>query len=416
MKKKLIVSAILTIALCFSLITGATYALFTTESLVNIAINSGKVEMIANITNIETWSLENNKEEAGRTDGTFTLGGSVDFVNSLLTIDKIVPGDKVAFVIEGTNNSNVLVLYRYKIECVDGSKLMSGLEFVINDVKYNSLAKYVSSWQTLNVSQDMDEVEVSIELPESTGNYLQDENTKILVTVEAVQGNANVSGTEEVSYFATNVNELKELLMNKENVVLASDVEMQSSKGGYNKSGVSVNGGVLDGNNNLLEVNNANDTWDCAVYFTGGVIKNLQIGGAFRGVFTAGCNSDLVMDNVIIDNVCYTFSSDGANANYSVIVTNSTLNGWTSYAGGYKSVTFSNCKFGKGNGAYDYAYMRPYSNTPFTNCTFEVGYEFDSTQCTSTFINCYYGDQLITSSNVSTLLGSSASQVVVNNN
>ena len=60
--------------------------------------------------------------------------------------------------------------------------------------------------------------------------------------------------------------------------------------------------------------------------------------------------------------------------------------------------------------------MRPYSDTTFTNCTFEVGYEFDSTQSTSTFINCYYGDQLITSSNVSTLLGSSASQVVVNNN
>ena len=37
MKKKLIVSAILTIALCFSLITGATYALFTTESLVTDA-------------------------------------------------------------------------------------------------------------------------------------------------------------------------------------------------------------------------------------------------------------------------------------------------------------------------------------------------------------------------------------------
>ena len=90
MKRKIILSAILTIALCMSLITGATFALFTSESKVNIAINSGKVEMVANISDIETWSLEDNKEAAGRTDGTFTLGGKVSFENSLLTIDKIV--------------------------------------------------------------------------------------------------------------------------------------------------------------------------------------------------------------------------------------------------------------------------------------------------------------------------------------
>ena len=59
--------------------------------------------------------------------------------------------------------------------------------------------------------------------------------------------------------------------------------------------------------------------------------------------------------------------------------------------------------------------MRPYNDTTFTNCVFEEGYEFDSTLCVSTFINCYYGDQLITQSNVASLLGSSASQVVVNN-
>ena len=108
-------------------------------------------------------------------------------------------------------------------------------------------------------------------------------------------------------------------------------------------------------------------------------------------------------DNVIIDNVCYTFSSDGANSNFSVIVTNSTLNGWTSYAKGYKSVSFTNCNFGKGTGGYQYAFMRPYNDTTFTNCVFEEGYEFDSTLCVSTFINCYYGDQLITQSNVASL-------------
>lgn len=415
MKKKIMLSAILTIVMCLSLITGVAFALFTSESNINITINSGKVEMIANISNIETWSLEDNKEESGRTDGTFTLGGTVKFLNSKLVIDKIVPGDKVSFNIEGNNNSNVKILYRYKIECLDGSELMSGLEFTINSVKYTSLAKYVSEWIGLDASDNMDEVKVSVELPEFISDDYQDKSATILVTIEAVQGNADVNDESEVHYFANNVQELKEILKTQGNVVLTSNLDLVSEKGGYSQSGLVVSGGVIDGNNNTVDVNNANGTWDCAVYFSGGEIKNIKISGAFRGVFTAGCNSDLIMDNVVIDDVCYTFSSDGSNSNYSIIITNSTLNGWTSYTGGYKSVSFSNCRFGRGTGSYQYAYMRPYNDTVFLNCYFEEGYEFDSTQCTSVFINCYYGNKLITQDNVVAFLGADASEIVVEN-
>ena len=215
MKRKIILSAVLTIALCLSLITGATFALFTSESKINIAINSGKVEMVANISNIETWSLEDNKEEVGRTDGSFTLGGNVSFENSVLTIDKIVPGDKASFLIEGTNNSNVIILYRYKIECLNGSELMSGLEFTINGVKYNNFAKYVSKWELLNVSENMKEVSVSVELPELCGDEYQNKTANILVTVEAIQGNAEVEGSEEIHYFVSNPEDLIQILKNK---------------------------------------------------------------------------------------------------------------------------------------------------------------------------------------------------------
>ena len=43
MKRRILVMSFLTIALCFSLIFGATYALFTSESKVNISVTSGKV-------------------------------------------------------------------------------------------------------------------------------------------------------------------------------------------------------------------------------------------------------------------------------------------------------------------------------------------------------------------------------------
>ena len=59
MKKKVITSAILTIALAFSLLLGATYALFTSESKTNIAISSGKVDVQAVVLeeSIKTYSL-----------------------------------------------------------------------------------------------------------------------------------------------------------------------------------------------------------------------------------------------------------------------------------------------------------------------------------------------------------------------
>jgi hypothetical protein len=199
-------------------------------------------------------------------------------------------------------------------------------------------------------------------------------------------------------------------------VILSGDVNSTASKGGYSVSGANVGAGkVLDGNGNTLAVTNANGTWDCAVYTNGGTIKNLTINGAFRGILTAGCSADIVIDNVIIDDVCYTISSDGSNPNYSIIVTNSTLNGWTSYTGGYKSVSFTNCNFGRGTGSYSYAYCRPYSDTTFTGCVFEEGYAFDATRCTSTFVNCYVGDTLITAENITSLLGSGAANAVVSN-
>ena len=57
-RKNFIVSSILTIAMCVSMIVGSTFALFTSESKVNIAVSSGKVEVKASVENFEykTWN------------------------------------------------------------------------------------------------------------------------------------------------------------------------------------------------------------------------------------------------------------------------------------------------------------------------------------------------------------------------
>lgn len=708
MKKRFIFGSICSIVLCISLISGATFALFTSESKNNISITSGKVEMLSTVENLETWSLEDDLSLPGRSDGTFTQGGFVKFENNLLTIDKIIPGDKVSFDITGKNNSNVTILYRYRIECAENTNLllMDGLQVSINDQIYRGLKSYTSKWMLLGEKDNFETVHVEVMLPEDAGNMYQDLTTNLVVVVEAVQGNAGYTdnekvelvnfwdGTADVESLKANTDEvnkvvkiltaeefaefrnqvnlgntyegytvellanldlcglawepigpnadgtnkfkgtfngnnheisnlyvhqeagyhsaglfgaisgtvqdlvisnanisnissgnatdngtavvagsiyikgsinnvtvknskvagnryvggiagyvygsindctventtlvakmdnltgqydngdkvggiagylageklytlnnnsvkgcyieaerdvagivgvtsnllsfenntventeivyhtaksyeaaglivsqrltidvptsntstnteiklvaltsqnIKDALKNKEDVILETDVNVEGASGGYNKAGLVISGSTFDGAGNTLTVTSANGTWDCAVYHQGGTIKNVTLEGAFRGIFTAGCSSDIIIDNVIIDNVCYTFSSDTANSNYSVIVTNSTLNGWTSYTGGYKSVSFEECKFGKGTGSYQYAYLRPYNDTTFTNCVFENGFSFDATCATSTLVNCYVGDVLITDANKVELLGQSAQNLVIKN-
>lgn len=191
-------------------------------------------------------------------------------------------------------------------------------------------------------------------------------------------------------------------------VVLGGDVTYSANDttaSSYAAAGLKVtDGAVLDGNGNTLTVTNANGTWDCAIAAVDGTIKNLTVNGAFRGIFMGGASGDVYIDNVVIDKVCYTFNSDAGNKNYGVYISNSTLNGWTSYSDVHKEVVFDNCNFGKGTGGYQYAFCRPYNASVFKNCTFAEGFEFDTSKTSNiVFENCYYGDTLITAANAATL-------------
>ena len=212
---------------------------------------------------------------------------------------------------------------------------------------------------------------------------------------------------------ASNETEIRNALSTKENVELISDVKATAQAGGYNKTGLVINGQYFDGNGYELNVKDAGSTWDSAIYTTGGTIRNLTVSGAMRGIFTAGQNSNIIIDNVTFKDVIYTFNSDDGNRQYSVYISNSTLNGWTSYSNVHKEVSFTNCSFGEGSG---YAFLRPYNASSFANCTFSEGYELDSTKATKgtlVMTNCYVGNTKITQANITELLGSSASNVIV---
>ena len=219
------------------------------------------------------------------------------------------------------------------------------------------------------------------------------------------------------TYGASTVVQVDDVLNQGGNVVLTQNMTAKASEttasSGYGATGVKVAAGaVLDGNGNTLTITNAGGTWDCAVNAVEGTIKNLTVNGAFRGVFMGGATGDVVLDNVTIDKVCYTFNSDGGNKNYGVYISNSTLNGWTSYTNAHKEVVFTNCKFGKGTGAYTYAFCRPYNATVFTNCDFCEGYEVDP-RAAVTFENCTLNGVALTAENLATLVTSNLANATV---
>ena len=119
MKKKIVISAVATIAICLSLILGSTYALFTDEGSVSIAATSAKVDLEAYIdqASLKVYSLD-VLQTATNAEGKnlFENGGTASFnAEGNLELDLVSPGDKVEFDIAIDNESNIAIKYNVKM-------------------------------------------------------------------------------------------------------------------------------------------------------------------------------------------------------------------------------------------------------------------------------------------------------------
>ena len=171
MKNKIILSSILTIALCLSMIAGSTFALFTSNSEVNVTISSAKVDI---------------NVEASEPVYKSTLGGtlgSAKLEDNVITLENLVPGDYVTFTLTVTNNSTVAVNYRALINVLADGGLYEALEITYD-------GEFVSAWDKLERAGEVSEVKVTISLPEgvSDAKYMGKSCT-LQYFVEAVQGN-----------------------------------------------------------------------------------------------------------------------------------------------------------------------------------------------------------------------------------
>ncbi len=378
-KKNIIISSFVTIALCLNLLIGSTFALFTSESKVNIAVTSGKVNVVANVdeTSVQTKKLYDADYKQGANN---TYEGVVTFNQDGLTLEKFVAGDGIKFNIVVNNESNVTVKYRTIISCSSDNGLFSGLNVSIgNNQGYNGVT-LVSNWDELAVGANDAIVPVTIELPETAGNTYQEKTCTITYMVEAIQGNAKTfddtwDGTSDASWYNDTDTEftistaeqfagLAQLVDGNNNANVRSDVTLPVTFEGktiklegdfdfgrleFNPIGHSSNGksfkGTFDGQGHTLSniymqsnLDSNNGGWlyegeyyGLFAYTNGATIKNVNIDGAYisSGRNEAACVVGNAKDT--------TFSN--------INITNSTLIAYNNSAGGVASECYGNCSF-----------------------------------------------------------------------
>ena len=133
-KSAKILSSLTAIAMSASLVVGGTYALFTSESKVNVAVTSGRVKVLATIDDdFLTYSMG----EQTAVNGVFYNRGTASFNGeSELVLDRVAPGDMVKFDINVDNQSNIDVQYRVSMN-VEGD-LKNALVAEVDGVEFKS--------------------------------------------------------------------------------------------------------------------------------------------------------------------------------------------------------------------------------------------------------------------------------------
>ena len=198
MKKKVIISSIMTIVICLTLIAGSTFALFTSGNTVNVAVTAGTVDVVATIDPDIDYSSDL---------GVKLTESKAEFVNNVLTIQYMVPGDVVTFDIVVENNSNVSVDYTVllKNDGVVNEGDVDLWDALVVEIVADDLEVDVDNKGALASGNFEDEgpadggkthtITVTLRFPgdrdDDHDNLFQGASCKIACTVEAVQGNDN---------------------------------------------------------------------------------------------------------------------------------------------------------------------------------------------------------------------------------
>ena len=220
MNTKRLISSILTIALCVSMIAGSTFALFTSNDSVDVSVKAAKVNITANVENIALSSMG-----VASADGkTFANGGTAEYdpESGKFTLTSVAPGDKVTFDIKLTNNSDIAIQYRVKWTVEGG--LLGALVATVDDVALKSVVSEWSAWTTTDSATKT--LRVSLELPVEADDTFQEKSATVAFVVEAVQGNgvAYLPGEQ----YASSEEGLRAAFANGGDIVLNNNIALEN--------------------------------------------------------------------------------------------------------------------------------------------------------------------------------------------
>lgn len=141
MKNKALIASVLTIALCLSLVVGSTFALFTSESTVNINVSVGTVKVDAEIVEGSVKVLQmasggtmavTDTTSSDSSSGSSSGSTSATVDNGELCLSGMQCGTRVSFKIKVTNSSTVTAKYRFETAVKENSGLFEYLKLTVD--------------------------------------------------------------------------------------------------------------------------------------------------------------------------------------------------------------------------------------------------------------------------------------------
>ena len=422
--KNALISSILVLALCFSMLLGTTFAWFTDSATsANNIIQTGTLS-------IGMYWAEGDEDPASVTWTDASTG-------AIFNNDKWEPGYVEAKHIKIANEGTLAL--KYKLLIFPNGEVEALADVI--DVYYiegatqltrDMLATATPVGTLRDLIKDTDgavhgallpvgetatdtyerigEVTATIafKMRESAGNEYQgkkigtDFSIQLFATQYTYEGDSfdnQYDSGAKLPTIANNFEELGEALSSGGNVMLSDNITVSST--------LAMNGGVLDGSGNTVAATTSVGTGNATINPTGGTIKNLVVEGTGNtrspyGIGSIQFSNTTLTEDIYIENVDVnkTRMAIDLNANgNSVYVKDCELANMIQIANQEEAV-FEDCHFYcdgttpamLGNGTNNIMLL---GNMTFINCHFEENinlYVDDRCSGTITFINCTYGN------------------------
>lgn len=192
-KRRNVIAASL-VALCATVgvVGTVTYAVFKSENKVNVDVTSGIVDVKVAASDLVLSHKEADESEVSGyktvTGSLYSGTASIDETTNTLTIDRMLPLDKIEFNLNITDNSNVKIKYRTILKTLEDSGLYDGLKITFDGVSTSK-----TDYELYEVGAGNKTIAVSIEMEEDAEDKYKGKSCKLAYVVEAYQGNAKIN-------------------------------------------------------------------------------------------------------------------------------------------------------------------------------------------------------------------------------